>query len=136
MNRKKNIEKLNRELLQKDSNNKNESKTGENSIDSRLNQTNESVKDEETRKILESVDHYYRLKKFDSKKAWQNVFSKIQPEKTLTIQHKNLRKEALLKFYKYAAIVVIALFLGATGYYMGFIYQKSSEFVQISANNR
>ncbi|MCD6354201.1 MAG: FecR domain-containing protein [Prolixibacteraceae bacterium] len=47
------------------------------------------------------------------------------------IQHKNSRKEALAKFYKYAAIILITLLLGSAGFYVGFrnMIAPSSEII-------
>lgn len=131
MEGKKNIEDLNWELLAKYAT-KEEVSNENSNVESWLNQSDENREEMKiSRQMLEKVDSFYKTKNFDSDSAWQNVHSKINPKKAQIIQHKNVRKEAILKFYKYAAIVLIALLLGSVGYYFGFFNQKPAEFNEI-----
>lgn len=70
--------------------------------------------------MLSKVDAHFLSKRFDSGKAWEKVHSAIQQEQPKVVQLKKTRKEALLQFYKYAAIILIAFLLGSVGYYLGF----------------
>ncbi|MCG6190757.1 FecR family protein [Maribellus maritimus] len=124
MGKKKNIGKVEWELLVKLATNETGSKDRE-EAKSLLNKSQEIRTElETTQKMLGKIDDFYSLKNFDSHNAWKNVQSKIYPEKTKTVQLKNIRKEAIRKFYKYAAIVFVVLLLGSIGYYIGFVYQN------------
>ncbi|WP_297085945.1 FecR domain-containing protein [uncultured Draconibacterium sp.] len=70
--------------------------------------------------MLEKVDSFYQAKKFDENQAWKAVRTQISPEKVRPIQQQKTRKEVIAQFYKYAAIVVVALLLGSVAYYLGF----------------
>ncbi len=131
MKEKSNIENLNWELLAKFVTD--EKVTGEElNMESWLNENDENREElEKSRQMIEKVDSYYQMKRFNSNTAWQNVHSKMNPQEAKIIQLKNVRKEAILKFYKYAAIVFIALLLGTVGYYIGFINQEPAVFNQI-----
>jgi transmembrane sensor len=131
MKEKKNIENLNWELLAKFATQ--EEATGDDlDMETWLNQSDENREElEKSRQMLEKVDSFYKMKSFDSGAALQNVHKKISPEKAKIIQLKNGKKEAILRFYKYAAIAIIALLLGTAGYYIGFMNQKPAEFNQI-----
>ena len=97
-----------------------------------LNQSDKNREElENSQKMLETVDGFYKMKNFDSHVAWKNIYPKIYPEKAKTIQRKNIRKEAILRFYKYAAIVIVALLLGSIGYYNGFVHRKPAQTNQI-----
>ncbi len=89
------------------------------------------------RKMLLKVDTFFEAKSFDAESAWNKVHSKItQPQKRV-IQLKKRRKEAILQFYKYAAVIVIALLLGVAGYYFGFRNQMQVIYGEvISAENQ
>ncbi len=102
---------------------------------------NQSDKNRETfeqcRHMLVRVDSYYSMNNFDTVTAWEKVHSRINPAQLKVIRHKNVRKEAIWSFYKYAAIIVIAILLGSIGYYIGFRDQKPAEIQQIvSAENQ
>ncbi len=120
MSEKKNIEELNWELLAKYLNN--ETSSSENlEIEIWLNQSDKNqMKMENYRKMLNKIDDFYKAKSFDSNSAWKNVHSKIYPTQLKVVQYKKGRKELFAEFYKYAAIIVIAIILGGIGYYIGF----------------
>ena len=131
MKGKKNIEDLNWELIAKylnDETNSNEKLE----IKEWLDQSNENQEEmEQSRQMLEKVDVYFKIKNIDSSAAWKNVHSKINPTQLKVIQHKNIRKEAIAKFYKYAAIIIVALLLGSIGYYVGFRNPESTVYSEI-----
>ena len=92
---------------------------------------------EKTRHLLKKVDDFYRIKRFDSGKALKNVQSKIDPKQKSIAENNKVRKEALIQFYKIAALIIIALLLGSVGYYLGFRNQKPAVFQEIiSAENQ
>lgn len=137
MEKMENIENFNWELLSKYLNNE-ASSLEKSEVETWLNLNRENHEMlEQVRSMLGKVDSYYQMKNFDSGTAWQNVHSKINPEPERMIQHKNVRKEAILTFYQYAAIIIIALLLGSIGYYIGFRKEKPAESIQIvSAENQ
>lgn len=83
---------------------------------------------ENTRQMLEKADVYFKNKKFDSGAAWKNVHSKLNPTQFEVLQHKKSGKEVVSQFYKYAAILLVALLLGATTYF-GFKNQMPELFI-------
>ena len=121
MGKKKDIENLNWELLAKLATDENKNHK-DSEVESWLSQSEKNREElEESKKMLDKVDDFYKMKNFNSHEAWKSVQSKIHPKKAKTIQLKNIRKEATAKFYKYAAIVLIALLVGSIGYYIGFV---------------
>ncbi len=131
MGKKKNIENSDWELLGKIAANETESNDGF-KVKSWENEPEEIRKElEDSLKMMKKVDDYYKIKNFNSHVAWKNVQKQIYPEKAKTIQLKNIRKEAISKFYKYAAIVLITLLLGSVGYYFSFIYQNPAQTKQM-----
>jgi ferric-dicitrate binding protein FerR (iron transport regulator) len=133
MSEKKNISDINWELIAKDLNNEANSQE-------KLKVKNwieQSVKNQQEiqncQMILEEVDDYYQSKSFDSNNAWNSIHSKINPTQLKVIQHNKQRKEKIARFYKYAAILVVAILLGSVGYYIGFKNQIPVVFNQIVA---
>ena len=120
MSEKKNIENFSWELLSKYLNN--ETTPQEKAeVEIWLAQSDENRMElERCRKLLSRVDGYYNSRKFNSNKAWKSVRSKIYPTQLKVVQHKKRRKETIAKFYKYAAVIVVAMLLGGVGYYIGF----------------
>lgn len=88
---------------------------------------------EQTRLLLEKTDWFYQLKTFDSGKAWKKIHPHIRPENPLSARYKNLRNQATKTFYKYAAIIIIALMLGSAGYFIGFNNQLWGAYSEISS---
>lgn len=120
MEEKRNIENFNRELLAKYLNNEVCSRE-KLEVESWLNQSEKNREEmKQSRQMLEKVDVYYKTKSFNSNAVWNNVHSKIYPPQLTVIQHKKVRKETIAQFYKYAAIIVVAMLLGSVGYYIGF----------------
>ncbi len=119
MSEKKNIEIFDWTLLTKYLNNETTSDE-KTEVENWLNQSDENLAEmEKCRKMLTKVDGYYKAKSFNSTTAWKNVSSKIYPMQFKVVQHKK-RKEKIAQFYKYAAILVVAVFLSGIGYYIGF----------------
>lgn len=126
-----NIENFNWELLSKYLNNEiSPREKSEVELWLNENQNNREML-EQSRQMLDKVDSYYQLKNFDADAAWKNVHSKINPAQHKVIQHKNVRKEAVLSFYKYAAIILIAILVGSIGFYIGFKDQKPATVTEI-----
>jgi ferric-dicitrate binding protein FerR (iron transport regulator) len=87
--------------------------------------------------MLQQTETWYQARKFNSKHAWNNVYAQMNPEKAKTIRLKQKRKEVIAHFYKYAAIVIVALLLGAIGYYAGFVNRGPAIYNEIiSAENQ
>ncbi len=120
MEKNENIENFNRELLGKYlANECNSQEKFE--VEDWLSQSDKNQKEfEQEKSMLEKIDTYYQAKKFNTNSAWKNVHAQISPSKVKSIQHKKFRKEVIAQFYKYAAVVVIALLLGSIGYFIGF----------------
>ncbi len=74
------------------------------------------VKLEKTKDLLNKTKTYFENKKFDSTDAWKNVHLKIHPAQSGNLQLKRTGKEVILKFYKYAAILLVVLLLGSITY--------------------
>ncbi len=72
---------------------------------------------EQHRILLNKTDEFFGIKNFDTDKAWNNVHHKIasaeQPGR-FTI----FRKKTSAAVYKYAAILLVAVLLASTGYYL------------------
>lgn len=127
-----NIENFNRDLLVKYLNNE-VSSDEKLEVESWLKQSAKNREElEQSRQMLEKVDAYFEAKTYNSKAAWNNVHSKITQSQP-TIGRKKLRKEAIIRFYKYAAILVVAVLLGTLGYYIGFNSQNTDFFSEVIA---
>lgn len=79
---------------------------------------------ERCRKVLMETDANFKAKQFDSNAAWKSVKSKMSPTQLEVVQRKTNRKEQFAQFYKYAAILIVAVLLGSIGYYFGFKNQS------------
>ena len=120
MSEKENIGNFDRVLLTKYLNNETtpQEKT---EVEIWINQSDKNRSEMEAcRKMLNKVDNYYKAKSFNASAAWNNVHSKIDPAQLKVIERKKQRKEKIAQFYKYAAILVVAILLGSVGYYIGF----------------
>uniref|UniRef100_UPI003216A622 FecR family protein n=1 Tax=uncultured Draconibacterium sp. TaxID=1573823 RepID=UPI003216A622 len=137
MKKKENIEKFDWELLGKQVSNENNSQE-KLEVENWLSQSDNNRKEfEQAQKMLNKIDTYYQAKKFNTDNAWKNVHTQISPSKVKSIQHKKKRKEVIAQFYKYAAVVVVALLLGSIGYYIGFRNQIPAVYNEIiSAENQ
>ncbi len=86
---------------------------------------------EQNRWMLEKTDDFYQAKKFQSSAAWSKVRSRITAPEITVIPNKKVRKEAFTLFYKYAAILVIALLVASLGYYFGFRNQTREIYSEV-----
>ncbi|WP_340111802.1 FecR family protein [Maribellus mangrovi] len=86
---------------------------------------------EESKNTLNKTDAYYRSKQFSTNKAWEKVHAQTAPSQDKIVQFKKKRKEAISQFYKYAAIIVLAILLGSVGYYIGFINRGTAIYSEI-----
>jgi len=136
MEEKKNIENFDWELLTKYINNETNSRE-KLEVEAWLNASEANRETlEKTRQMLEKVDVYFTNKKFNSAAAWKNVHSKIHPAQSKKMKHKRTGKEVVLRFYKYAAILLVALLLGSVTYF-GFKNQMPVLFNQsVTAENQ
>jgi transmembrane sensor len=120
MKEKKNIEIFNRELLAKYLSNEVNSRE-KLEVETWLNQSVENREElEQSRKMLDNIDAFYKAKRFDSDVAWNTLKANINPAQLTVVQRNNIGKEVFTRFYKYAAIIVFAVLLGSAGYYFGF----------------
>lgn len=135
MKEKRNIENFKQELLAKYlSNEVNSSEKLE--VESWLNLSDKNREEmEENRRILRNVDAYYKAKAFNSEEAWNKVHSSIHPAQFKLNQRKNRRKNQFKQFYKYAAILVVAVLLGGVGYYFGF-NKFPTEYTEVVSTNK
>ncbi|HYQ58023.1 MAG TPA: FecR domain-containing protein [Draconibacterium sp.] len=115
-----NIEKFDWELVTKYLSNETSSQEND-EVETWINQSDKNREEfEQYKNMLNKVNSWYQAKKFDDETAWKNVHTQIRPVKARSIQLQKTRKEVIAQFYKYAAIVVIALLLGSFAYYLGF----------------
>lgn len=75
---------------------------------------------EQNRKMLDTIDTFCKTERFDSVGAFKNVKAKMNPPKMEVVHHSTFRKEAITRIYKYAAVIIFAVLLGSTGFYLGF----------------
>jgi len=126
-----NIEFFNRELLAKylcDELNTREKLE----VETWLEQSAENREElEQSRKMLDNTDAFYKAKSFDSLGAWNKVQEKFNQPPMKIIQHNKQRKEVITRFYKYAAIIVIAILLGSAGFYIGFRNKVTEVYTEI-----
>ncbi|MFV0591538.1 MAG: FecR family protein [Draconibacterium sp.] len=126
-----NIENQYRELLSKqllgEANNREKVK-----LEAWLNQSEGNRAEwEQSRKMLSKIDSYYQGKRFDTDAAWKNVHTQFIPTKGTVVSIQKKRKEGIATFYKYAAILVVALLLGYVGYYIGFRNQVPAVYNEV-----
>ncbi len=78
--------------------------------------------------LFQHADNFYQLKKFDTDKAWENV-QKHTALPVSVIRVADIRNRAAAIYYKYAAVILIAIMAGSVGY---FIYHKNSANSQLT----
>ncbi len=89
-------------------------------VNSWLRESEENRKElEQNRKLLHNIDSTYKIRKYNSTTAWNNVQSRINIETEINIATGKGRK-IYMQFYKYAAIIIVAILLGTATYYFGF----------------
>lgn len=133
MKEKKNIKFFNKELLAKYLCNEVNS-VEKLEVEAWLNQSVENREElEQSRKMLATIDASNKAKKYDSVAAWKKVQSKIKAPQKTVIQLKKSRKEVIAQFYKYAAIIVVAVLIGSAAYYFGFRDNKTLQYAEVIA---
>ncbi len=106
-------------------------------IESWLNESEQNQQVfEESKRVFEKTDAYYRLKRFDADTAWKNVQAQTVPSQNKTVPLKKFRKEVASQFYKYAAVIVVAILLGTVGYYIGFRNRVPAVYSEIISGDR
>ncbi len=92
---------------------------------------------ENYRETMWKVDAHYRARRYNTDAAWQNVQKKLDPGISRTLPLQTKRKEGIALFYKYAAVLVVAVLLGSVGYFLGFRNGMPAVFSEvISAKNQ
>ena len=131
MKEKKNIEFFNRDLLTKYLCNE-VNPVEKSEVEAWLDQSVENREElEQSRKMLDTIDTFYKTERFDSVGALTNVKSKMNSPK-MEITHRNtVRKEVITRFYKYAAVILFAIFLASAGFYLGFRNHTTEVFSEI-----
>lgn len=131
MKNEKNIAFFDRELLAKYLNNE-VTPVEKSEVEAWINQSEENREElEQSRKMLDSVDAFYKAEDFNSVAAWLKVQSKMHSPQSKVIPINILRKEVILRFYKVAAILVFAVLLGTAGYYFGFRNKATEVYSEI-----
>ncbi len=131
MKEKKNIEFFNRDLLAKYLCNE-ASPVEKSEVEAWLDHSVENREElEQSRKMLDTVDTFYKTERFDSGSALKNVKAKMNQPKMEIVQHKTIRKEVIKRLYRYAAIIIFAVILGSTGFYLGFRNHTTEVFSEL-----
>ena len=86
---------------------------------------------EQAKILFEKTGEYYQLKRFDSDTAWEKTQQQISPGTISIAPRKKQRKIFISKFYKYAAILVLAFLVGIAGYYFGIRNQQGNIYSEI-----
>jgi ferric-dicitrate binding protein FerR (iron transport regulator) len=133
----KNMEFFNRDLLAKYLCNE-VSPVEKSEVEAWLDQSVENRDElEQNRKMLDTIDTFYKKERFDSVSAIKNVNIKLNAQKMKMVQHKTIRKEVFTRMYKYAAVIIFAVLLGSAGFYLGFRNHTTEVFSEIiSAPNQ
>ena len=107
-------------------------------VDLWCNQSEESRAElENSVEMLEKIDDYYHSKKFNAEAAWKKVQTETGGLHTKTVQLKTSRKEVFARFYKYAAVILVAITLSVAGYYLGVEnLPETSNYEVISGENQ
>lgn len=101
-----------------------------------VSEENQKVFDE-SKAAFDKTASYYRQSRFNAHSAWKNVQAQTGPIQSKIVPLKKNRKEVVAQFYKYAAVIVVALLLGTVGYYIGFKNRVPAVYNEIiSANNQ
>ncbi len=131
MKEKKNIEFFNRDLLAKYLCNE-VSPVEKSEVEAWLDQSVEHREElEQNRKMLETIDTFYKTERFDSVDAFKIVKAKMNSPKMKIIQRNTIRKEVITRFYKYAAVIIFAVLLASSAFYLGFRNHTTEVFSEI-----
>jgi ferric-dicitrate binding protein FerR (iron transport regulator) len=88
---------------------------------------------EQAKIVFEKTGEYYRFKHFNTDDAWQKTRQRISQPTFSFAPRENIRKTFISTFYKYAAIVIVAMLVGAAGYWFGFRDNHSGIYSEISS---
>lgn len=131
MKEKKNIEFFNRDLLAKYLCNE-ASPVEKSEVEAWLDQSVENREElEQNRKMLDTIDTFYSKERFDSVGAFKNVKAKMDPSEMKIIHRNPFRKEVIKRFYKYAAVIIFAVFIASAGFYIGLKNHSAEVFSEI-----
>jgi len=131
MKEKKNIGFFNRDLLAKYLCNE-VNPVEKSEVEAWLDQSVENREElEQSRKMLDTIDTFYKSERFHSVGAIKNVKAKIYPPKMEIVQRKTIRKEVITRIYKYAAVIIFAVLLGSAGFYLGFMNHTTEVYSEI-----
>ncbi len=131
MEEKKNIKFFNRDLLAKYLCNE-ASPVEKSEVEAWLDQSVENREElEQSRKMLENIDTFYKTERFDSVGAFKIVKTKLNPPEMKINQRNTIRKEVITRFYKYAAVIIFAVLLASSAFYIGFSNRTTEVFSEI-----
>jgi transmembrane sensor len=92
---------------------------------------------EEAKYLFEKTGEYYQIKSFNTNAAWIKTKQKTDSKTISITPPEKPRKVFISTFYKYAAILVLALLVGTAGYYFGLKNQLQHVYSEvISAENQ
>lgn len=91
---------------------------------------------EKSKYLLEKADDFYQLNRFNATASWQKTRQHLNTETISTIPFRNRKKSFISTFYKYAAILVIAILLGSMGYHFGFKNQHFGAYSEIISGEK
>ena len=86
--------------------------------------------------LFQKTGEYYRVKHYNTDDAWQKTQQRISQPTLSVAPRKNIRITFISTFYKYAAIVIVAMLVGAAGYWFGFRDHHSGIYNEISSADK
>ena len=90
-------------------------------VESWINESDSNKKElEEIKKIMEETGQYYQLKRFHEDDALDAIRTKIQETSPSREKSPVIGKRKVYTLFRYAAIGLLAVALGISGYYFGF----------------
>lgn len=90
----------------------------------------------EAKLLFEKTDEYYQFKSFNTNAAWEKIRHKTG-SKTISIAPRKKQRNVLIsRFYKYAAILFLALLVGTAGYYFGIKNQANNVYSEIISTEK
>jgi ferric-dicitrate binding protein FerR (iron transport regulator) len=86
--------------------------------------------------LFKKTDEYYRIKHFNTDEAWQKTQQHLSHQILSVAPRENTRKIFISTFYKYAAIVIVAILVGTAGYWFGFKNHLSGVYSEIRSSEK
>jgi transmembrane sensor len=110
-----------------------EAKTAEKeAVEKWASQSEQNKRELEEAKILfEKTDEFYQLKSFNTNAAWVKTQQRTDSKTISITPREKPRKVFISTFYKYAAILVLALLVGTAGYYFGLKNQVQNVYSEV-----